>query len=174
MAAFNFDVSKVEPSENKYELLPAGWYVGQVIESEIVPLKSGNGTGMKLTIEILSDGYRGRKVWARLSTQHINPETERIAEKQLRELCVAIGLGRITDTVQLHNHPFGVKIKISDDKTGQYGPSNDVVGFRPAGGSPAHGQAIAAGMAARAPQAPANAPAAAAGTSTPPWAKRAA
>lgn len=178
MAKFNFDTSSVEKRENNYELLPAGWYVGQVTESEIVPLKTGNGQSLKLTVEILSDGYRGRKVWARLNVQHSNPEAERIAQQQLRELCEAIGLGRMTDTVQLHNLPFGVKVKIREDKTGQYEPQNEVAGFKPAGGSPVHGQAMTAGMAARAPQAPAagpaNAPAAAAGTSTPPWAKRAA
>lgn len=170
MAQFNFDTSSVEKRENNYELLPAGWYVGQVTESEIVPLKSGNGQSLKLTIEILSEGYRGRKVWARLNVQHSNPDAERISQQQLRELCEAIGLGRMTDTVQLHNLPFGVKVKIREDKTGQYEPQNEVAGFKPAGGSPVHGQA----MAARAPQAPANAAAAAAGTSTPPWAKRAA
>jgi hypothetical protein len=174
MAQFNFDTSSVEKRENNYELLPAGWYVGQVTESEIVPLKSGNGQSLKLTVEILSDGYRGRKVWARLNVQHTNADAERISQQQLRELCEAIGLGRMTDTLQLHNQPFGVKVKIREDKTGQYEPQNEVAGFKPAGGSPVHGQAMAAGMAARAPQAPANAPAAAAGTSAPPWAKRAA
>lgn len=171
MAQFNFDTASAPKRDNNYELLPAGWYVGQVTESEIVPLKSGNGQSLKLTIEILSDGYRGRKVWARLNVQHTNSEAERIAQQQLRELCEAIGLGRMTDTVQLHGQPFGVKLKIREDKTGQYEPSNDVAGFKPAGGSPVHGQQ---NMVARPQQAPANAPAAAAGTSTPPWAKRAA
>lgn len=168
MAQFNFDTATVEKRESNYELLPAGWYVGQVTDSEIVPLKTGNGKALKLTVEILTESYRGRKVWARLNVQHTNSEAERISQQQLRELCDAIGLNRMTDTVQLHNQPFGVKLKIRDDKSGQYEPQNEVAGFKPATGS------APASMGAKPPQMPANAPGAAAGTSTPPWAKRAA
>jgi hypothetical protein len=170
MAALNFDASQVEPRENKYELLPAGWYTAQVTESEIRPVNTGNGEALKLTIEILSDGYRGRRVWSYLNIKNSNPDTERWARQDLKELCASIGLARVENSQELHNKPFSVKLKISPDKTGRYDPSNTVAGFKAVGGSSVHGQA----MAARAPQAPANAPAAAAGTSAPPWAKRAA
>jgi hypothetical protein len=175
MAQFNFDTNSVEKRENNYELLPAGWYTAQVTESEIVRLNSGNGSALKLTIEVLQDGYRGRKVWARLNVQHSNPKAEQIAQQQLRELCDSIGVVRMQDTVELHNKPFSVKLKIRKDDTGQYEDQNEVTGFKPAGGSPAHGQAMAAGMAQRsAPPAAAAAAPAAAGGSTPPWAKKAA
>lgn len=174
MAQFNFDTNSVEKRENNYELLPAGWYTAQVTESEIVRLNSGNGSALKLTIEVLQDGYRGRKVWARLNVQHSNPKAEQIAQQQLRELCDSIGVVRMQDTVELHNKPFSVKLKIRKDDTGQYEDQNEVTGFKPAGGSPAHGQAMAAGMAQRSAPPAAAAPAAAAGGSTPPWAKKAA
>lgn len=174
MAQFNFDTNSVEKRENNYELLPAGWYTAQVTESEIVRLNSGNGSALKLTIEVLQDGYRGRKVWARLNVQHSNPKAETIAQQQLRELCDSIGVVRMQDTVELHNKPFSVKLKIRKDDTGQYEDQNEVTGFKPAGGSPAHGQAMAAGMAQRSAPPAAAAPAAAAGGATPPWAKKAA
>ena len=173
MAQFNFDTNSVEKRESNYELLPAGFYTAQVTESEIVKLNSGNGSALKLTIEVLQDGYRGRKVWARLNVQHSNPKAETIAQQQLRELCDSIGVVRMQDTTELHNKPMCVKVKIRKDDTGQYEDQNEVTGFKPAGGSPAHGQAIAAGMAQRAAP-PASAAPAAAGGSTPPWAKKAA
>jgi hypothetical protein len=173
MAQFNFDTNSVEKRESNYELLPAGWYTAQVTESEIVRLNSGNGSALKLTIEVLQDGYRGRKVWARLNVQHSNPKAEQIAQQQLRELCDSIGVVRMQDTVELHNKPVSVKLKIRKDDTGQYEDQNEVTGFKPAGGSPAHGQAMAAGMAQRSGP-PAAAPAATAGAASPPWAKKAA
>jgi hypothetical protein len=173
MAQFNFDTNSVEKRESNYELLPAGWYTAQVTESEIVKLNSGNGSALKLTIEVLQDGYRGRKVWARLNVQHSNPKAETIAQQQLRELCDSIGVVRMQDTTELHNKPMCVKVKIRKDDSGQYEDQNEVTGFKPAGGSPAHGQAMAAGMAQRAAP-PASAAPAAAGGSTPPWAKKAA
>lgn len=169
MAQFEFNTDSVEKRENSYELLPAGWYTAQVTESEIVPLKSGNGQALKLTIEVLQDGYRGRKVWARLNVRHTNQQAESISQQQLRELCESIGLARFRDTTELHNKPMQIKVKIRKDETGQYEDQNEVNGFKPAAGG-------AAPMAAAAPSRPAapaaNAPAA--GAAVPPWQKRAA
>jgi hypothetical protein len=167
MAQFDFDTGSVEKRENTYELLPAGFYTAQITESEIVPLKSGNGQALKLTFEVLQDGYRGRKVWARLNVRHTNQETERIAQQQLRELCESIGLARFRDTSELHNKPMQIKVKIRKDEKGQYEDQNDVNGFRPAAGG-------AAPMAAAAPRAAAPAANAPAAGATPPWQKRAA
>ena len=178
MAQFSFDTNSAPKRENNYELLPAGWYTAQVTESELVALKSGQGQALKLTFEVLTDGYRNRKVWARLNVRHSgSAQAEQIAQQQLRELCESVGIVRMQDTVELHNKPVQIKVKIRKDDTGQYEDQNEVTGFKPVGGSPAHGQAIAAGMAQRAATPPANAPAAApaaAGGSTPPWAKKAA
>jgi hypothetical protein len=173
MAQFSFDSSTVAPRENSYELLPAGKYVGQVVDTEIIPLKSGNGHALQLTIEILQEGYRGRKVWARLNIRHINPTAEKIAQEQLRDLCEAIGIPRFDDTAELHNKPISVKVKIRKDDTGQYEDKNEVAGFYPASGavaipssSPFPAQPRAAAPAAAA------ASAAPAGAAVPPWAKK--
>lgn len=172
MAQFSFDTNTVEKRENNYELLPAGWYTAQVTASDIVTLKSGNGQAIKLTFDVLSDGYRGRKVWAQLNVRHTNPKAETIAQQQLRELCDSIGVVRMTDTVELHNKPVQIRVKVRTDDSGQYEPQNEVAGFKPATGVAA-APAIPAGIPQRA--APANAPAAApAAGSTPPWAKKAA
>ena len=176
MAQFQFDTNSVEKRENNYELLPAGWYTAQVTESELVPLKSGLGQALKLTFEVLTEGYRNRKVWARLNVQHRgSPQAETIAQQQLRELCDSIGIVRMQDTVELHNKPVQIKVKVRKDDTGQYEDQNEINGFKPAGA----GQPQAGAIPQRATP-PANAPVAqaaaapAAGGSTPPWAKRAA
>lgn len=170
MAQFNFDTSTVEKRESNYELLPAGWYTAQVIESEIVKLNSGNGQALKLTIEVLQDGYRGRKVWARLNVQHSSSVAETIAQQQLRELCDSIGVVRMQDTVELHNKPFAVKLKVRVDETGKYEPQNEVTGFKAAGTT----AAVGAFPAVQRPAAAAAAAPAAAGAASPPWAKKAA
>lgn len=167
MAQFSFDTNTVEKRENNYELLPAGWYTAQVIESEIVKLASGNGQALKLTLEVLQDGYRGRKVWARLNVQHSNSVAETIAQQQLRELCDSIGVVRMQDTTELHNKPVSVKLKVRIDDSGKYEPQNEVTGFKVAGSSVAVG-------AFPATQRPSAAAPAAAGAASPPWAKKAA
>lgn len=171
MASFSFDTNTVEKRENNYELLPAGWYVAQVSESDIVSLKSGNGQAIKLTFDVLSEGYRGRKVWSQLNVRHNNPKTEQIAQQQLRELCDSIGIVRMSDTIELHNKPVQIKVKIRKDESGQYEDQNEVTGFKAAGGASA--PAMPTPARAAAPAAPAANTAAPAG-STPPWAKKSA
>lgn len=172
MAQFQFDTGSVEKRESNYELLPAGWYTAQVTESEIVTLKTGNGQAIKLTFTILSDNYRGRKVWARLNVRHTNPKAETVAQQQLRELCESIGLTRFEYTEELHNKPVDIKVKIRKDETGQYEDQNDVAGFKPTAGAKFM-ETSAGARAVVLPASPGSAPAAAA-AAVPPWAKRAA
>ncbi len=162
MASFSFDTTAVAPRENNYELLPAGKYTCLVADSAVSPLKSGNGTGLKLTLNVLQEGYNGRKLFVNLNVKHTNEDTERIAQQQLRELCEAIGLARITaDTAELHNKPFIANVKVRKSNNPMYGDQNEVSGYSPAG--------VATAPAAPRAPAPASAPAA---PSSPPWAKK--
>jgi hypothetical protein len=132
MAILNFDINSVEKRENNFELLQPGWYTAQITDSEVLPLNSGNGKALKLTFEVLSDGYRNRKLWTRLNIQHNNPDAERIAKQQLRELCEAAGVSSLPDSNLLHFKPVQVRVKIRKDDTGRYEDQNDISGFKPA------------------------------------------
>ena len=166
MASFSFDTAAVAPRENNFELIPAGAYVAQVTESSIVDLKTGNGQALKLTFELLTEGYRGRKIWVNLNIKHTNPTAEQISQQQLRELCEAVGLSRMVDTAELHNKPVEVKVKIRVSKDPQYSDQNEIVGYKAASGAPA--PSFNAPRVSAAPAA--NAPAA----GSPPWQKKAA
>lgn len=162
MASFNFDINSVEKRDGQdFTLIPAGNYLAQVVESDIQPLKSGNGKALVLVFQIIDGQFNGRKVWNRLNISHANPEAERIAQQQLRELCESLGITRMHDTAELHNKPCMIRLKIREDKSGQYAPQNEVAGYRPASASTAP-------VAAKAAAAPA------AGAAVPPWQKRAA
>jgi hypothetical protein len=54
MARFDttFDASGVEPLTG-YELLPAGDYVVQIVESEMRPTRAGNGEFLWLMMDVL-------------------------------------------------------------------------------------------------------------------------
>jgi len=164
MASFSFDTSTVAPRENNYELLPAGWYVAQITDSDIVALKSGNGQAIKLTFEVLSDGYRGRKIWAQLNVRHNNQQAEQIAQQQLRELCDSLGIVRMNDTAELHNKPIQIKVKVRKSDNPQYEDQNDISGYKAAGGASA--PSMMTPPRAAAPAASATA------ASSPPWAKK--
>lgn len=162
MASFSFDSAAVEPQTTNTPI-PADTYLCQVTESDLKPLKSGNGTGLSLTLTVLDGPFKGRKVWENLNVQHTNGETQRIAQSQLSALCRAVGVGQLRDTTELHNKPLKVKVKIRKDD--QYGDKNAVAGYEAAtGGAPAFSKP--APFAAPA-AAPATAPAA--GGTKAPW-----
>lgn len=134
MAFFSFDASTVAPQQTfDNSPIPAGTYNAQVIESDLKPLKSGNGTGLALTFEILDGQFAKRRLWANLNVQHNNPQAQQIGQQQLSGLCHAVGVIRMTDSSQLHHKPVKVRVKIRQDA--QYGDKNEITGYEALNGA---------------------------------------
>lgn len=135
----NFDATQVQPQQ-EFDLLPAGKYLAQVIDSEVVPTKARTGQMLKLTFEIMDGEYANRRLWARLNIANENAQAQQIGLAQLSALCHAVGVTKLTDSLELHEKPVLVTVKVRKAKPGDtYGDSNDVTGFAAAtaaGGSP--------------------------------------
>jgi hypothetical protein len=168
MAQFHFDASTVAPQASTGPV-PAGTYLTQIIESDVAPLKSGKGTGLKLTFEIIDGQHKGRRIWENLNIQHENEETQRIAQSQLSALCHAVNVIKLQDTAALHHKPVHVRVVVREAQ-GQYQASNNIKGYESAGGSVPAFLAPVQGPAFESYSAPAAAPAAA--SKAPAWAKR--
>ena len=133
MASINFDASTVAPQASSGPV-PAGTYLAQCVDSDVQPLKSGNGTGLKLTFEIIDGQYKGRRIWENLNIQHSNEDTQRIAQSQLSALCHAVNVIKLQDTAALHHKPVTIKVVVREAK-GEYQASNNIKGYESAGGS---------------------------------------
>jgi hypothetical protein len=136
MAEFNedFNANEVPEDDRSFEPLAAGDYTMQVIDSDIKPTKTG-GQQLVLTIEVIEGAMSGRRVWDRLNIQNQNPDAQRIAQRSLADLCLAVGIASLRNSEDLHFKPFVGKVTIKQDKTGQYGPQNQVR-YKPRGGQP--------------------------------------
>lgn len=172
MAALNFNANEVPPEESR-ELIPAGNYLALIENSELVTTKAGTGTMLALTFSILEGPYQHRKVFTRLNVQNQNAVAEQIGQRQLSQLCHAVGRLQISDSSELHLLPMVIRVAIDRDKTGQYGDRNDIKEFKPATGqpaipAPATRPAFQQPAAARPAQAPRPAPQAAAPAAAPP------
>jgi hypothetical protein len=142
----NFNANDVEPTG--FDPLPAGKYLACVVESEMKATKNGAGQFLNLTFQVLDGEFKGRKVWARLNLKNPSPQAEQIARGQLSALCRAVGVMTPRDSVELHNLPLLVTVKLKKrDDTGDL--QNEISGFSKKDSAPA-----------------APAPAA---SSTPPW-----
>lgn len=125
-----FDSSAVAP-RTAYDTIPAGKYTAQVIDSDVVPTKNGTGTRLKLTCEVLDGEYKGRKVFGNLNIVNDSPKAQEIGQAQLSALCHATGVVRLQDSVELHNRPMTIHVKVRKDETGTYQDQNEITSFSP-------------------------------------------
>jgi hypothetical protein len=125
-----------EDDRGGFDPLPAGEYTMQVIESEIKDTKSGSGQQLVLTLEVIEGQYSNRRVWDRLNIRNQNADAQRIAQRSLADLCLALNIQSLRNSEDLHFKPFIGKVAIRQDKTGQYGPQNTVRYKQKGGGAP--------------------------------------
>jgi hypothetical protein len=126
MVQLNFDASDVPPDDRNFDLLPAGIYHVQIIESAMVPTKAGTGYFLKLTFEVLDGPYANRKLWDQLNIENVNEKTQEIAKRSLASLCRLLDLVHVSDSEELHFKPFHIQVGVRKDKNGFYPPQNQV------------------------------------------------
>jgi hypothetical protein len=150
MANLNgFDASQVEPSAS-FDPIPAGKYLAAITESEMKATKTGAGSYLQMTFTVLDGEYKNRMLWARLNLNNPNATAVKIARSELSALCRAVGVLQPRDSVELHNIPLLITVKLKKrEDTGEL--TNEIKGYEP--------KAAAAGQPQQAP----------ASDTTPPW-----
>lgn len=158
MAEMNYQVG--DDTMDAFGIIPPGEYKAMVVESDVRATKSGTGTLLVLTWQIVEGEYDGRKLWCRINLRNPNKTAVQIGAKELNTLAVATGKPsgyHISDSTELHDTPvmLDVRIKPAD---GQYREGNEIKGYRAVAATPS-----AAPKAAAVRSSPAAAPATAGG-----------
>jgi hypothetical protein len=110
MATLNgFNAHDVDPNVG-FDAIPAGKYLAIITESETKPTKSGVGSYLQLTFQIIDGPNKGRLIWARLNMQNPNETTVKIAKGELSAICRAVGVMKPNDSVELHNLPLVISV----------------------------------------------------------------
>ena len=123
-----FNASEVEPAT--FEPLPAGKYMAAITASEMKPTKNGSGSYLQLTFTVLDGEYRNRVLWARLNLQNSNATAVKIARGELSAICRAVGVMQPRDSVELHNIPMVITVKLKKRKdTDEL--ANEIKGYEP-------------------------------------------
>ena len=128
MAHLNgFNATEVEPTTS-FEPLPAGKYLAAITESEMKPTKSGAGSYLQMTLTILEGEYKNRVLWARLNLNNPNATAVKIARSELSAICHAVGVMQPRDSVDLHNLPLVITVKVKKrEDTGEL--TNEIKGY---------------------------------------------
>ena len=122
-----FNANEVEPTTD-FDPVPAGKYVAVITDSEMKPTKSGTGSYLELTFQVIEGEYKNRLLWARLNLDNPNDVAVQIARGELSSICRAIGVMQPKDSVELHNLPLLVTVKCKKrEDTGDI--TNEIKGY---------------------------------------------
>lgn len=105
-----FDANQVDPTSD-FEPIPAGTYLAVLTHSEMKLTKSGTGSYLQLSFQIIEGPYRNRLLWARLNLDNPNETARKIAQGELSAICRAVGVLTPRDSVELHNLPLVIHVK---------------------------------------------------------------
>lgn len=98
-----------------FEPLPAGEYKVQITDSDIVTPKSGIGSMIKFSYEVVADSqFDGRKIFDNIIIEHSNIDAERIGKQKLNTICALTGVKSLKDTAQLHGKTMSLLISVKE------------------------------------------------------------
>lgn len=132
-----FDATSVDTTQRDYENLPDGIYRLEVIKSEVVPTKKGDGTRLNLVYGVIEpEDFKGRQIFGGINLENPNAVSQELGQKELASLCRAVGLSEIDDSDALHFIGFTAKIGMgkpskekNDDGSPVYPPKNEIKRF---------------------------------------------
>jgi hypothetical protein len=150
-----------------FEPLPAGEYVAEISAASIEPISNTRNLGhcLKITWKVNEGEFANRMVFQRLNMRPTaemknSAEVQKYAEIDFASIREAIGLGKVVvkDVGEILFRRALIRVSVKNDPTGQYGPQNEVKGYKPYGGAPAPAATYASPPAAASAPAPRAAP----------------
>ena len=122
-----FNANDVEPT-TEFDPVPAGKYLSVITESEVKPNKSGTGSYLQFTFQIIEGEFKSRFLWARLNLDNPNATAVKIARAELSAICRAVGVMAPNDSVELHDLPLVISVKCKKrEDTGEI--TNEIKGY---------------------------------------------
>jgi hypothetical protein len=116
MARLIFDAAAFTARRASTAPLPAGLYTVHTVNSDLRPLRTGKGTGLDCTFEVLAGEFAGERISASLNIEHTNLLTQELGRRRLARLCKAAGVNRLRDTSELHHRPLRVRVTLRYDE----------------------------------------------------------
>lgn len=117
MSSIRFNASSFAPVAAA-ALLKPGDYDARIMQSEIMPVRSGDGRAIQVAFEMLSPEHEGRIVWSRIHFETQDRLVRDIASRELAALCKAVGVSELTDTEQLLHKCLRVTLGIKPRRDG--------------------------------------------------------
>ena len=127
----------------RFDPVPRDKYPVEIVSSEKISTKAGDGAYLKLEHVIVSGPHAGRKLWNNLNLWNDNAQTVEIAKRQLAQICHSVEIIAPTDSEQLHHKAMLAHVKYipeGKDKNGVFRDAkNEIGGYSPINQVPPEG-----------------------------------
>ena len=110
----NFDANQVEPAVDQ---LPAGWYIAQIVASEVKNNRATQGQHLSLEFNIMDGQFKGWKLWEQLNLWNQNEKASQIAQGRLSAIARAINVLQFNDSTALHG--FNMQVRVAHNTDGK-------------------------------------------------------
>lgn len=127
----------------EFKTLPAGWYLAEMVKSDLKATNAGTGKYLALKFRILENAEiegvevqsEGRFVFTNLNIVNPNETAVKMARSDLKKICAAVGYDDdLEDTVDLHNIEMQIKLSVKAG-TSEWPEKNEIKGYRYADGT---------------------------------------
>lgn len=109
-----------------FEALPAGEYKVQIVDTDLVETKAGDGQYIKIVFEVIGHpSYNGRKIFDNINIVNPNSDAVRIGKQRLNTICALTGMKTIKDTAQLHGKTLSLLLTVGKNK--QTGDDTNII-----------------------------------------------
>lgn len=114
-----------------FDPVPAGWYIAEVVKSEMKNTAAKTGKYLNLQWKITQGEYKGRMFFTLMNLVNKNPIAVEIAQKELASVCEAMEIDELEDSVELHDIEIGVRLSVKAGDA-NWPPKNEAKGYKPA------------------------------------------
>ena len=119
-----------DESEDPFAPIPQGWYVAEIIRSELKTTKDKTGKYLAICFKVQDGTHENRLLYTNLNLVNKNSLAVKIARSDLKAICNAVGFeGELEDSDDLHNIPMGIKVTVKAE-TAQWPAKNEIKAFK--------------------------------------------
>lgn len=137
-----------QDNQQSFEPIPEGDYQALISNCELKPTKRGDGQRLNITHEITAGKHTGRLIFNGLNVLNPNDDAVAISLAELHRICIACNAESWFESLrnseswedaeqmienhlfdQIGNKPLTIRVKIKEDKSGEYGPQNKITKY---------------------------------------------
>lgn len=120
-----FDPSQVDEPQGFGPLPTDVDFLWEIVNADVAPTKSGDGTILKMRCNVLAPSHVGRVVFANFNIQNPSEQAMQIAAQQLGAICRALGIVNLSDSDELIGGQFYARCYTKRGKDG-YEPQSEL------------------------------------------------